>query len=66
MVLDSKLPEHLAHFGIDMMTMEKARPVIPHISCHFSLLKKTAPLILNQFSFASADRANDDGAGDCC
>ncbi|KAL3980559.1 complement component 4 [Sarotherodon galilaeus] len=23
MVLDSKLPEHLAHFGIDMMTMEK-------------------------------------------
>lgn len=24
MVLDSKLPEHLAHFGIDMMTMEKA------------------------------------------
>lgn len=27
MVLDSKLPEHLAHFGIDMMTMEKARPV---------------------------------------
>lgn len=25
MVLDSKLPEHLAHFGIDMMTMEKAR-----------------------------------------
>lgn len=29
MVLDSKLPEHLAHFGIDMMTMEKARPVSP-------------------------------------
>lgn len=27
MVLDSKLPEHLAHFGIDMMTMEKARSV---------------------------------------
>lgn len=24
MVLDSKLPEHLSHFGIDMMTMEKA------------------------------------------
>ncbi len=24
MVLDSKLPEHLTHFGIDMMTMEKA------------------------------------------
>ncbi|KAM3613905.1 uncharacterized protein V6R79_006797 [Siganus canaliculatus] len=23
MVLDSKLPEHLSHFGIDMMTMEK-------------------------------------------
>lgn len=23
MVLDSKLAEHLAHFGIDMMTMEK-------------------------------------------
>uniref|UniRef100_A0AAQ5XKX8 Ubiquitin carboxyl-terminal hydrolase n=1 Tax=Amphiprion ocellaris TaxID=80972 RepID=A0AAQ5XKX8_AMPOC len=23
MVLDSKLPEHLTHFGIDMMTMEK-------------------------------------------
>ncbi|XP_072564675.1 ubiquitin carboxyl-terminal hydrolase 5-like [Paramormyrops kingsleyae] len=23
MVLDAKLPEHLAHFGIDMMTMEK-------------------------------------------
>lgn len=28
MVLDSKLPEHLAHFGIDMMTMEKARSVL--------------------------------------
>lgn len=27
MVLDSKLPEHLAHFGIDMMTMEKASDV---------------------------------------
>lgn len=27
MVLDSKLPEHLAHFGIDMMTMEKASSV---------------------------------------
>lgn len=23
MVLDPKLPEHLSHFGIDMMTMEK-------------------------------------------
>lgn len=23
MVLDSKLAEHLSHFGIDMMTMEK-------------------------------------------
>lgn len=23
MVLDSKLAEHLTHFGIDMMTMEK-------------------------------------------
>lgn len=23
MVLDAKLPEHLAHFGINMMTMEK-------------------------------------------
>lgn len=28
MVLDSKLPEHLAHFGIDMMTMEKARSLV--------------------------------------
>lgn len=27
MVLDSKLPEHLAHFGINMMTMEKASSV---------------------------------------
>lgn len=27
MVLDSKLPEHLSHFGIDMMTMEKARQI---------------------------------------
>lgn len=27
MVLDSKLPEHLAHFGINMMTMEKVRSV---------------------------------------
>ncbi len=27
MVLDSKLPEHLSHFGIDMMTMEKASTV---------------------------------------
>lgn len=27
MVLDSKLPEHLSHFGIDMMTMEKASSV---------------------------------------
>uniref|UniRef100_A0A6Q2YFF2 Ubiquitin carboxyl-terminal hydrolase n=1 Tax=Esox lucius TaxID=8010 RepID=A0A6Q2YFF2_ESOLU len=25
MVLDPKLPQHLAHFGIDMMTMEKVR-----------------------------------------
>ncbi len=25
MVLDPKLPEHLSHFGIDMMTMEKVR-----------------------------------------
>lgn len=25
MVLDSKLPEHLSHFGIDMMTMEKVQ-----------------------------------------
>lgn len=28
MVLDSKLPQHLTHFGIDMMTMEK-------VSSHF-------------------------------
>uniref|UniRef100_A0AAY4A1N0 Ubiquitin carboxyl-terminal hydrolase n=1 Tax=Denticeps clupeoides TaxID=299321 RepID=A0AAY4A1N0_9TELE len=28
MVLDSKLPEHLSHFGIDMMTMEKVRIVL--------------------------------------
>lgn len=28
MVLDSKLPEHLSHFGIDMMTMEKVSSVI--------------------------------------
>lgn len=27
MVLDSKLPEHLSHFGIDMMTMEKVSSV---------------------------------------
>ncbi len=25
MVLDAKLPEHLSHFGINMMTMEKVR-----------------------------------------
>lgn len=25
MVIDSKLPEHLSHFGIDMMTMEKVK-----------------------------------------
>lgn len=31
MVLDPKLPEHLSHFGIDMMTMEKVR-VISKIS----------------------------------
>lgn len=28
MVLDSKLPEHLSHFGIDMMTMEKVSFVL--------------------------------------
>lgn len=27
MVLDAKLPEHLSHFGIDMMTMEKVGSV---------------------------------------
>ena len=27
MVLDAKLPEHLSHFGIDMMTMEKVSSV---------------------------------------
>lgn len=31
MVLDSKLPEHLSHFGIDMMTMEKVRFPVPAI-----------------------------------
>lgn len=36
MVLDSKLPEHLAHFGIDMMTMEKACSVF---LLFFSFLK---------------------------
>lgn len=46
MVLDSKLPEHLAHFGIDMMTMEKARSGFPtfHVTvvcCFF----KPPPLI---------------------
>uniref|UniRef100_A0AAR2J3S6 Ubiquitin carboxyl-terminal hydrolase n=1 Tax=Pygocentrus nattereri TaxID=42514 RepID=A0AAR2J3S6_PYGNA len=28
MVLDSKLAEHLSHFGIDMMTMEKVRSMV--------------------------------------
>lgn len=32
MVLDAKLPEHLAHFGIDMMTMEKVWGVVPNRS----------------------------------
>lgn len=45
MVLDSKLPEHLAHFGIDMMTMEKARPVFPTFHVIY-LFKKLSPLIL--------------------
>lgn len=31
MVLDSKLPEHLAHFGINMMTMEKVSSVFSWI-----------------------------------
>uniref|UniRef100_A0A671T2R0 Ubiquitin carboxyl-terminal hydrolase n=1 Tax=Sinocyclocheilus anshuiensis TaxID=1608454 RepID=A0A671T2R0_9TELE len=31
MVLDSKLPEHLSHFGIDMMTMEKTERTITEL-----------------------------------
>ncbi|XP_064204025.1 ubiquitin carboxyl-terminal hydrolase 5-like isoform X1 [Anguilla rostrata] len=31
MVLDSKLPEHLAHFGIDMMTMEKTESTMAEL-----------------------------------
>ena len=35
MVLNPKLPEHLSHFGIDMMTMQKVMsPTITH--CGFS------------------------------
>uniref|UniRef100_A0A3Q3RDY6 Ubiquitin carboxyl-terminal hydrolase n=1 Tax=Monopterus albus TaxID=43700 RepID=A0A3Q3RDY6_MONAL len=31
MVLDSKLPEHLAHFGINMMTMEKTEQTMTEL-----------------------------------
>lgn len=44
MVLDSKLPEHLAHFGIDMMTMEKARPVFPTFHLIFLLILNSISL----------------------
>lgn len=37
MVLDAKLPEHLSHFGINMMTMEK---VLSSQKTIFKLLKK--------------------------
>lgn len=43
MVLDPKLPEHLSHFGIDMMTMEKVRVISNNLflnclrSCFFSV-----------------------------
>lgn len=51
MVLDSKLPEHLAHFGIDMMTMEKACSVgfffFFYISVLFSPFKNDCLLFSN-------------------
>lgn len=31
MVLDPSLAEHLSHFGIDMLKMQKVRPVQLHI-----------------------------------
>lgn len=39
MVLDPKLPEHLAHFGINMMTMEKVRPTrwVLQLLCQFQM-----------------------------
>ena len=54
MVLDSKLPEHLTHFGIDMMTMEKVSFVLMlkfsrnnlHKMCfivHFSAIANVRP-----------------------
>lgn len=38
MVLDSKLPEHLAHFGINMMTMEKVSWMLHEKYYNFSLI----------------------------
>lgn len=69
MVLDSKLPEHLAHFGIDMMTMEKACSVVFFFFtflCYFLLLKTIVSYFQINSYFLNIDGANNDRVGDCC
>lgn len=45
MVLDSKLPEHLSHFGIDMMTMEKVSFDLLSALCCVTLSSQTSSLL---------------------
>ena len=49
MVLDPKLPEHLAHFGIDMMTMEKVGSRTPAST---SPLRRERPAVLSNRTFS--------------